>query len=384
MQFEDRNTISLRHRFRTSPRFFVEDTTFFSDEQIALDGRDTVRRFLQFNGMSTWRPKTRRSLLVIGRAIARGTDSGPVGLEKSSSNAVLTGSVNYQLTPRVTIAGNAGATVSDTEEMPDESTVYQRLRGTYRSDAIGLGSMQYSWDGSVEVGNRRERNGGDDTTQDIGGTIGHGLSQSMAWPSGRQLQVSFSQQLAALADTQDRRAQSLVNSVFLTLSRQNGRVSNYARLSASDRRAFGDKEDSFQLVTLQLSTRMQVNRRRSLNGGLTLQYNTNSMKLLNSDEQENSSSTYSANLTYIERDLFKVPRLNFLSELRLLSSDFRSNDILDQGIETDPDRDDKSWRNRLDYRVGKLELQLLADVREINNSWMSQVLFTVRRYYGAM
>ena len=138
------------------------------------------------------------------------------------------------------------------------------------------------------------------------------------------------------------------------------------------------------MVTLQLSTRMQVNRRRSLNGGLTLQYNTNSMKLLNSDEQENSSSTYSANLTYIERDLFKVPRLNFLSELRLLSSDFRSNDILDQGIETDPDRDDKSWRNRLDYRVGKLELQLLADVREINNSWMSQVLFTVRRYYGAM
>ena len=79
-----------------------------------------------------------------------------------------------------------------------------------------------------------------------------------------------------------------------------------------------------------------------------------------------------------------MPRLNFLSEVRLLSSDFRSNDILDQGIETDPDRDDKSWRNRLEYRVGKLELQLLADVREINNSWMSQVLFTVRRYYGAM
>ena len=104
--------------------------------------------------------------------------------------------------------------------------------------------------------------------------------------------------------------------------------------------------------------------------------------MLNEEERDDTAFTYSVNLSYVERDLFKVPRLNFLSELRLLSSDFRSNDILDQGIGVDPDRDDKSWRNRLDYRVGRLELQLLADVRDINNRWMSQIFFTVRRYYG--
>ena len=104
--------------------------------------------------------------------------------------------------------------------------------------------------------------------------------------------------------------------------------------------------------------------------------------MLNEEERDDTAFTYSVNLSYVERDLFKVPRLNFLSELRLLSSDFRSNDILDQEIGVDPDRDDKSWRNRLDYRVGRLELQLLADVRDINNRWMSQVFFTVRRYYG--
>jgi hypothetical protein len=161
-------------------------------------------------------------------------------------------------------------------------------------------------------------------------------------------------------------------------------MSNYLRLSASDRRANGDRDGTFQLVTLQGSVRMQVSRKRSWNGGITLQYNSNSTTMWDEEERDDSSYTYSANLSYMEFDLFKVRRLNFLSELRLLSSDFRSDDLLDQGIGVDPDRDDKSWRNRLDYRVGRLELQLLADVREINNRWMSQVFFTVRRYYGAI
>ena len=127
---------------------------------------------------------------------------------------------------------------------------------------------------------------------------------------------------------------------------------------------------------------MQVNRNRSLNGGITVQYNSTTATMWDDWERDNSSVTYSANFSYVERDLFKVPRLNFISELRLLSSDFRSNDILDQGIVVDPDRDDASWRNRLDYRVGLLELQLLAEVREINNSWMSQVFLSIRRHYG--
>ena len=34
MQMENRRLFNLRHRFRTSPNFFIEDTTFYSDEDI--------------------------------------------------------------------------------------------------------------------------------------------------------------------------------------------------------------------------------------------------------------------------------------------------------------------------------------------------------------
>jgi hypothetical protein len=374
MQSEKRKLFNLRHRFRTSPRFYIEDTTFFSDERIALDSMDTHRRFMQFNGVTNWRPQTRRPLYVIGRATVQGVDSGQVGFEKGSTSFVLTGAANYQFTPNVTISGNVGLTTMDPEGQSDESSVFQRVRSAYRADPIDVGAMEYLWGSSLEAGNRRQRNHGNDTVQNVVGVFNHGVSKTTFLSRGSQLQFSVSQQAAARVDTEDRRDQSLVHSAFVTWSKQKGRSSSYLRLSASDRRTYGDREDVFQLFTFQASSQMRFTRNRSLNGGFSVQYN---------NRMDNSAFTYSVDLTYRERDLFNVERLNFLSELRLLSRELRRDDIFDEEIGVDAERSDQVWRNELDYTVGKLELRLLADVREIDNRWMSQIFFRVRRYYGA-
>ena len=242
--------------------------------------------------------------------------------------------------------------------------------------------MNYLWGGSVEVGNRRDRNEGQDNVQDVLGIFNHSLMRNTMFSGGRSLQLSFSQTLSALADTEDRREQSVIHSAYLTLNRQNGRVSNYIRMSASDRRSFGDREDTFQLVNLQASARMQVNRKRSWNGSITVQYNNSIATMPHADDMDNTSVTYSADIRFMERDLFDVERLDFESELRLMSANFRSNDPIDEGIAPDRDRDDSLWRNELNYRVGLLELRLLAELRQIESRWSSQVYFQVRRYYG--
>ena len=164
--------------------------------------------------------------------------------------------------------------------------------------------------------------------------------------------------------------------------RQNGRVSNYIRLSASDRRSFGDRDDAFQLFNLQASSRMQINRRRAWNGSVTFQYSNSGSTMSPEQQMDNSALTYSVDLRYTERDLFSVDRLNFMSELRLLSSNFRSDDMLDEGIERDIDRDDSNWRNELNYRIGLLEFRLFTDMRKAESRWTSQIYFQVRRYYG--
>lgn len=389
MHSERRELFNLRHQFRTSPRFYIEDRTFFSDERISLEHSDLQRRFLQFNGLTSWRPQTRRPLLVLGRVIAQGVDSGSNAFENGASSLVITGSANYQLSQNVAVSGNVGLTTIDPDGQSDESSVFQRIRSTYRSDPIGLGSMQYTWGSSLEAGNRRQRNHGNDTVQNLAAVFNHSLSRTTFFSGGSQFQFSLSQQAAARVDTDDRRDQSLVHTAFVTWSKQRGRSSSYLRLSASDRRSYGEREDAFQLVTLQASSQMRFTRTRSLNGGISLQYSNNQSEMAMVDvpgmtnEMDNASFTYGVDLTYRERDLFNIERLNFLSELRLLSRQLRSDDLFDQELGLEADRSDQVWRNELDYSIGKLELRLLADVREIDNRWMSQFFFRVRRYYGA-
>jgi hypothetical protein len=43
---------------------------------------------------------------------------------------------------------------------------------------------------------------------------------------------------------------------------------------------------------------------------------------------------------------------------------------------------DSSWRNELTYRVGLLELRLLAEMRDVDGRWNGRAFFSVRRYYG--
>jgi hypothetical protein len=142
------------------------------------------------------------------------------------------------------------------------------------------------------------------------------------------------------------------------------------------------------LISLQASSRMQLSRTRTLNGGFSFQFSNATAPMIMGPDADNmrmmdtGSYTYSVNLSYSDRELFDVDNLVFLSELRYLSAEFRDDDPFRPDDEFDPSRSDRSWRNELTYRLGLLELRMLAEVRDINGHWSSQAFFSVRRYYG--
>lgn len=386
-QSQDRILLSLRHQFRGGLRFNIEDTLFYSDERLNLHNSEQFRRFLQFNGYSNWRPATAKPLIVIGRLVARGVESGN-GTSRGSHNYLLSGTATYQYSPNLTFGASGGVNGSSADDSDSQTGTFQRLRGTYRGPQIGLGRMSYNWGGSLDLANRSARNDSEDSLQVAGASFNHGLSRVSNLRSGRQLQFSFTQTVTALADTLDRREQSLVHTAYGTLSRQRGRTSSYLRLSASDRRVFGIRRDEFQLFSLQGSSRMQMNRTRSLNGGFSVQYSNSSSPMMMNDDatamtmMDTGSFTYGVNLSYVDRELFSVRNLNFLSELRYFSTEFRDDDEFGREDQFDPNRSDSSWRNELTYRVGLLELRLLAEMRDVDGRWNGRAFFSVRRYYG--
>jgi hypothetical protein len=385
-QTRDRTLVSLRHQFRGGLRFNIDDTLYYSDERLNLHGAEQLRRFVQFNGFSNWRPSTEKPLTVIGRLVAQGIESGN-GTTRSSHNYLMSGTATYQFSPQLTFAASAGFNGSGGDAAESRSGTFQRLRGTYRGRPIPVGRMAYNWGGTLDLANRRDSNGTVESLQAFGTSFNHGLSRASNLSRGRQLQFSVTQRVSAIADTLDRREHSLDHTAYATYSVQRGRTSGYLRISITDRRLYGDREDEFQLVSLQASSRMQLNRMRSLNGGFSLQFsNSETPMMVNGDPttmvvMDRDSFTYSVNLSYVDRELFNVNNLQFLSELRYLSAQFREDDDFDRDDLFDPNRSDSSWRNELTYRIGLLELRLLAEVRDINGRWNSQAFFSVRRYY---
>lgn len=386
-QSQERLLVNLRHQFRGGSRFNIDDTLFYSDERLNLSSTDQLRRFLQFNGYSNWRPDTNKPLIVIGRVVAQAVESGN-GTIRDSHNYLMSGTATYQFSPRTTIAASAGFNGSGGSEAEGRTGTFQRLRGNYRSRPLSLGRVSYNWGTTLNLGNRRDRNGVVEAVQDLGLSLDHGLSRVANLDAGRQLQFGVTQTAAAQADTQDRREQTLVHTAYATYSRTRGRTAGYLRFSASDRRLYGDRRDEFQLLSLQASSRMQLSRTRSLNGGFSFQFSTATtpmmVDLTTGDMRmiDNGSYTYSVNLSYVDRELFDIETLNFQSELRYLSAEFRDDDPFRPSVEFDLDRSDSSWRNELTYRIGLLELRALAEIRDINGRWNSLAFFSIRRYYG--
>ena len=328
-----------------------------------------------------------KPMTVIGRLVARGVEAGN-GTSRGSHSYLMSGTATYQHSPQVTFAASGGFNGSDGDATESRTGTFQRLRGTYRGRPVGMGLMAYNWGGSLDLGNRTDSNGTEQAVQVFGASFNHGLSRVSNLGGGRQLQFSLTQTATALADTLDRREQSLVHTAFATYSRRSGRTSNYLRISASDRRLFGERGNEFQLFSLQGSSRMQIKSTRSLNGGFSLQFSNNSTPMMmggdptNMAMMDSGSFTYSVNLSYVDRALFDVRNLTFLSELRYYSAQYREDDIFGREDDFDPSRNPSSWRNELTYRIGLLELRALAEVRDVNGRWNSQAFFSIRRYYG--
>ena len=383
MQTDDRLTLQLRHRFRQSARLYVENTTFYSDETIGIENHQQERKLFQFNGLANWLPRTERPLRVTGRMILRARDMGAGSFDPTTSTGVLSGAVVYTATQQLTLSANSTATKTMNDNGLDSSSVAQRVRATYRGEDKDLGRFRYYWSGSGGVGNTRQRNGTGGSIQDGNATFAHGLTRTVPLSAGRQFGFTVSQNLRAFADSVDRKEWSAGHAMSASLSLQHNRTSNYLRFMVSDRRTTGSISNSFQLASLQASSRTQMSRKRSWNGSLTLQYSSNSSDMADGMSMASSSVSYSVSLSYREQDLFNRANLDFESELRLLSSEFRNDDPFDQATEILDERDSNAWRNSLSYRVGQLHMSLNADLSAVNDRMRSRFYFLIRRYYGS-
>lgn len=183
--------------------------------------------------------------------------------------------------------------------------------------------------------------------------------------------MNLNQAVSFDVDTRNPPTSILTHMGSLSWSLSEDRKTTLVHLSANDSRAMGGTPYFFQLINLQASLNESLGRNVTWGGNLTVQ----AARQGTATTPALTTTTSSADLSYRHQRAFNVPRLRFTSELRIFG------DSLVPVLATPDQQETRSWENRFDYSIGRLQLRLSARVAEVNKTKQSLYWFSVNRQF---
>jgi len=398
-------TLTARHGYHPRAELDVDSlaswnrarlqATVFDDEALSSEVR-------QLSTLVTWRPRTGElpfalpsSTLIVGSA--RWVEqrlSGGGELTASAFSATLGASAELSTDWRASLSASVNQFDFGAERAPVRSGT---LAGsaTWTPRAVTWGEPgTWRWSPSANLSASLTRASG--TTEGTGdrNTVGtqfsHSLSRDWLRPSGDSFSFSLSQSAALQAESDAgvrTNSRALAHSIGLVWQdASDGTRQQFASLSASDSRSFGDDAASFQLVNLQWSRRTQLSRLASWSGNVTLQFTRSQT----SDPAQNGTPTLvttdlgwqrfaTGTLSYEQQRFWGVPRLRFtvLAGLSTQQIDRRSAGDIDAPLE----RVSRSLEARLDYQVGRLDARMAARAARVDERSVVSLVARVQRRF---
>lgn len=365
-------------------------TALFSDETEG-DDRD-LRYSLQTVTSVQWRPDDRAfsvngSLRGLWEQVeSSGTDPDDDG-QSTATVATATVGLNYPINPHLVANVGFNAAYENIDEsgaggnsgLGDEG---ERERVSfigslaYESESYDVGEFdwRFSADGTAELGYETD----DGPTESVGIGAGHTLTRGFDAGMPGPLQLSFSQSAGATQTLDDTPTVNIAHTLALSSSWVDEGTSTFVRLSATDDRdLIGEDRSEFQLAQFLLSRQASIDLDSYWRANLSLQISRQTF------EDEGTDTSFSANgeLGYNARNIFGVENFDFLSEL-ILTSQGPPRVFGDDEDDDDSDFLRADWRNRLEYRIGRLLFRLEGTVFWEDGEIGDLVLFRVKREFS--
>jgi hypothetical protein len=399
-------TLTARHGYHPRAELDVDSLASWNRARLHAtqldDGEDLTSEVRQLSTLMTWRPRAGdlpfalpSSTLVVGSArwVEQRLTAG--GEQKASAfSATLGASAELTTDWRASASGSVSQfDVGGGGEPVRSATLASSTTWAPRALAFGApGTWRWSPSAAFSASLTRASGGsegaGDRST--LATQLSHGLSRDWLRAGGDALSFSFTQS-AALQTESDAgvrtRSHALAHSIGLVWQdASDGARQQFASVSASDSRSFGDEATRFQLVNVQWSRRTQLSRLSSWAGNVTLQ-------LTRSDAHSDLPGTPPAaattdrgwqrfatgNLSYEEQRFWGVPRLRFtlLAGVSTQQIERRSAGDIDAPLE----RVSRSLEARLDYQIGRLEARLAARAARVDERSVASLIARVQRRF---
>ena len=392
---EDRLFSILRHRYPVSPGATLNGQIIYRDDRIDLANSTQDNRRWEINEYFFWRPDTENPLLLT--AAVRYLDVTVARNADDLRNRNLIGSLgaSYQFNPHWGISANASSTLTEDSEGEQTTSAIESIVLNYDPDTIRFGQTNYNWFATLGATAEQNPDQEEETNVFTGQFgLGHSLSRNIIFDGGSTLQWRFSQSGDLGQDTTGKSFYGLDHNATLNWSYSEGGVNTLLSFIASDSRTYeddgddqGEQENESQLLSLQFSRSQSLSRYSSWSGIVLLQasrhVNRDNDELpdLELEDDDDLEPSVRIELNYRNQRLFAIRNLMFESTLRLYSDSYLP--LLDDS--TDPDDEEgQVWDNRLQYRIGRLDLLLTGRVSRINEELDGLIFFELRRNFDTI
>lgn len=374
------NRVTGLHSYRDGAALTVESLASLNTNEFR-DGSgagisESNSRFLQLNSFANWRPDAGSPWYITGGG--RLFQSVFEGNATQSETQLLSGNLtaNYQLNRNTILLGGAGVSQVATSTATDLITT-ENAGATYHSDPVKLGDFSYNLSLGGNAAN--ESGGPFGSRQNVTGQFAHYVTRSTSLGPASTLSYNLGQGLASTYDSVTESSQALLNSAGASWTlAPDQRAASYVSVTVADSRRTGYGEGDFQLANLQISGQAQFGRHSLGTANLTVQSTRQNTPAAPSTGFDTNAT---GSLSYQHTRAFGVPQLRYYA---IYAADEMQYSSRRQGDVNAPlERVNQSLEQRLEYRIGRLDVRLTARIAEIEGRRNSLVYFRVNRQFGA-
>ena len=345
-------------------------------------------RFVQLASYATWRPEEDEPLYDAKHPMlfTGGVRLTALGFERSgaSSDTIgLSGSAGftYEVDPLTRLGASASVTQTSSPGAQGGLFTAFSASANYDPRPIRWRGADYSW--RLSGGANGATGGGQDRLSAFA-QANHQISRNVTLGESSLLTFTFGQGVGANASNRDLRGFSLSHSAQASWSLAGDSVTQtYVSLSGADARSIGTPDTEFQLVNLQLTRQAPLDKLSFWTANITVQgarqRGDPGAGASVADRPASFTVSTFGNLSYHQRRLFGVPRLQLVASYTANQSQLQSRATGD--LNAPPRVTGDTLEVRLEHRIGKLDSRLALRSTSIDGRRNAGVFLRVTRYF---
>lgn len=380
------NTITANHSYGSGTPLTVTSLATYNTNQYKITNSGTPLdlrvRYLQLNSSASWRP-TDSPLTVSGGANFFQNAYNTNGVLNESRTFGANAAASYKLGTNTTVNGGGGINHSAVGSGSGVLTTNQNVGIAHGSDPIKFGEYLYNWNTGANLGNQT---GAESSSRNINAQVGHALSRNIALATDSNVSLNANQNYSIMRSTLVATSQSLLHSASAGWNKRlSESATTYLTLTASDSRTTGYTDQHYQVVTLQGTGQVAINRASSVSANAMLRASRQDMASGFPTGAERTpgggfDTSASGSVVYQHSRAFGVPQLRYYASVNI--SDQNSRTRLQGNINAPVERTKWDFEQRLDYDVGRLQTRLSLRFTENGGKVNGQLYFRVMRSFG--